>query len=424
MRKYEKSIIILFIWTIFQDFVLSILLSFTNNSTIVSLLFYTKDIMFIILFVISLSRNKYKPKVMFIFFIYFIFIAIQGIRSFISDISLVTILSSVRGWLIMPGFISIGMGIADKNEFLKFIKTKLLGLFVVVLLFGMLDYILDVYVMSTIPFWRDFINIGNYMTVIKGQGDRLFQNLPGNFYGQYGGAFFSQKRLVSFWGGPLTSAYVLCLPCIYLLVELLKRKNNYFLNKCFLLFGLTFLCIIFTYTRAIILPLCFVIFLMIFYKKKNIQIISFALMPIILIIIIINSNKILSYVYDASTIEHIRQTTSSFLTLGFMGKGLGIYGVNGTIGTESAYLTCWGELGFIAFLIYFCTHIYLCYYFARKSMTTKSSFFTSMFLISSIYLITGFISEQLIAFTSSCPFYILVGIAIGYKTNFNEYNLF
>ena len=251
--------------------------------------------------------------------------------------------------------------------------------------------------------------------------------MPGNFYGQYGGDFFSQKRLVGIWGGPLTAAYVLTIPCITFLLFSFVEMNKIKRIEYFVKFIIVYIAIILTYTRAIIIPLTIIIIGICLFKSQRIRVLSLLLIPTLFIIIASKWNIVTKFLYDGSTIEHINQFTSSISQLSIFGKGIATFGVRTSVGTESAYISIVGQMGLIALLIY----LYLFIYPFRKVKITRSinkssnncvSIKSNIFVdvmplllinMSAIYLITGLISEQLIAYTSICPFYILLGYSIG-----------
>lgn len=426
-NKYDFLVVFLLYWTALQDILLGIFLNVTGSISMTNILFYLKDILMVTLFIYTIFKNKFPLKLVLPIFVFFLLIILYSSISIINGISMFKVLASIRGWLLLPFFLIIGFGIKNKKKFAKKIVKFICSFLLFAAVFGIIDYIIDSFFFSTIPFWTKLIGLGNFHSIIKQQGDGLINGLPGNFYGQYGGDFFSQKRLVGIWGGPLTAAYVLTIPCITFLlfsfVEMNKRKRIEYFVK----FIIVYIAIILTYTRAIIIPLTIIIIGICLFKSQRIRVLSLLLIPTLFIIIASKWNIVTKFLYDGSTIEHINQFTSSISQLSIFGKGIATFGVRTSVGTESAYISIVGQMGLIALLIY----LYLFIYPFRKVKITRSinkssnncvSIKSNIFVdvmplllinMSAIYLITGLISEQLIAYTSICPFYILLGYSIG-----------
>ena len=58
---YGKAVYALMIWTIFQEFVLGILYHFIHAPLIIQVLFFSKDILLVVLYLVALLRTK-LPK--------------------------------------------------------------------------------------------------------------------------------------------------------------------------------------------------------------------------------------------------------------------------------------------------------------------------------------------------------------------------
>lgn len=417
MKLYEKLTRFLLVWTVFQDILLSFFYNTTNQLLLTKILFHLKDFLLIFLFLWGLIRVKIRENVFFTFTIYFSLLILYSVISIINGIEFISLISSLRGFLLLPCFLLIGFSIKKKNEFYsKLIKFLSKGLFIVSL-FGIVDFVIDSYVFSTIPFWTDVIGIGRYFVDIKGQSDRLILGLPGNFYGQYGGDFFSQKRLVSFWGIPLTAAYVLIIPTlIYFLKQIGVKKVSYKTTCSFLI---VFLSVILTFTRAIIIPLVAVLLLLLFKKNKKIRKYVFFFMICCFILLIFSFDKVVEYLYDGSTVGHIDEFFKSLNELNFFGSGIGSIGISGGNATESSYLACLGQIGIIGLILYVIGNVVPIMALYKKYKVTGDNIYLCFVLIGIVMLITGIISEQLFAFTTICPYYISVGFLLGYNTQYN-----
>lgn len=411
-KLFEKIIFYLSIWTVLQDFVLPIILNITNSVLFTKILFFSKDVLMISLFIWSLFRiKKFKLLHFIILLFYFLILFIQLSRSLLfNNIDIVVILSSTRSWLLAPCFITIGCAIKNLEYFKKKMK-HFMNFLLFTAVIGIIEYLIDVYVTSTIPFWTNVIKIGDYMTLIKDQGNRLHHGLPGNFYGQYGGEFFSQKRLVSFWAVPLTAAYILSIPTIYYFIIGFKNKNSLNIIKSLVIL----LAVWLTHTRAISLQLLVVLFLIPFFLSRKVRKYYLLLIPLIFIVVIVQFDQIYAFIYDGSTIEHIRQFTESFAKLNFFGNGIGTFGVDANITTESAYISCFGQLGFFGFIAYVLINLFIPFYcFTNKKRKNK---YVYILFIAFVFLVTGLVSEQLIAYTSVAPYYVFISFYYNYSKN-------
>lgn len=408
-KLYEILIIFLLYLTVFQDIGLGILYNFTGQQGLVKVLFFTKDILMVLLFIWALFKRKYPIKLFLFFVIYFGILIFQSVVAINKGVPIFNVLSSIRGWLLMPCLITIGFAISNRKFFYRHFRRFIGPFMIVVAIFGLIDFVLDSYVTSTLPFWNDVVGLGKFMEDIKGQ-DTLF-GLPGNFYGQYGGEFFSQKRLVSFWGGPLTSGYVFSIPVLYYFYKALNPKGDKWNKKyllCFLIVALALVC---TFTRTIILTVAVMIVVVLVIKgRKRERRIVFFIAPLVLAYGIFSFNKILDYIYDGSLIEHINQFTTSFSQITLFGEGMATFGVHSSIGTESVYITSIGQNGLIFLILYVFGNIYPLYLITKpKKRVRRNIMFSAVFCVGVIMVISGFVSEQLIAYTSIAPYYVILG---------------
>jgi len=418
---YEKSIMFLLYWTVFQDIFLGMFYNYVGSSVITKLLFYSKDALFVILFLFSVIRNykKYK-KFYFLLLMYFLLIfAYSIIPVFTGRISLFVAMQNIRNFILFPCLFSIGIGIKGKIRFINSIINKFFSFLIFAAAVGIIECFLDA-VFSTKGFWLDIVQIGQFMADIKGQAGRLYNGLPGNFYGSYGKGYFAQKRLVSFWGGPLTAAYVLLLPTIYYLLDFINsiRLKKYRYNiKAGVSFIIGSCAIWMTYTRAIILPLLIVLICIVWnYIIKPRKCGKYFIIGGIILFIFVCMLKyttIKNYLYDGSTLGHILSISGSISHMSILGHGIGSFGIGGSIGTESSFLSLWGQLGILGPIIYLLLWVIPIANYWEKYKQDKSNIFLSFVLISSIiYLGTGFISEQLFAYTTMAPFYVIFGCGI------------
>ena len=416
-KLYLKSIEFIFIWCILQDFVLSILYNFINNPTLINILFYSKDALFAALFLESLNRinlHKFYGKLL---VSYLVVVIIAIFIALIRGGSFANIAQNARSAVLLPCFVNIGYPIADSRnkEFDTFVKTNYMRWIFASVIFGLLDYTLDKFV-GTKDIWRTVIGFTNFMTDIKHQSERLVYGLPGNFYGYSSAGFFSRKRLVGFWGNPLTSGYSLLIPGFYYLLSLLNikvHKINTRAIKAFLSCVLIISGVFLSYTRVVIVLLIFIFSIYVFLNARR-------YMPALLTITVglltflffIGYLPIMRFLYDGSTIGHINGLNGAIDNIKFslFGHGINYAGIEGAsgIGTESTYMTLLGNVGVVGLTLFMSLLLYLlrCIQRAFKysSNMTKAVFLSGLGL-----MITGLISEQLLAYTTIAPFYILLG---------------
>lgn len=404
-------LIFLLYWTVLQEFFLSIFYKYTQNILITQVLFFSKDFLLIVIFVLSIIKLGTVRKRFYIYYVsFFSLLAAYLIYSFSISVSMTNIFASLRGLILFPIIVLAGFIAEQEDKLSVFIKTHFFNFLILCAILGIVEFGLD-YIIGTKDIWTNTIGLGTFMADIKGQAHRLVFDLPGNFYGSYGNGFFSQKRLISLWAGPLTAAYVLVIPYMYFYLELYSMKHaNY---KKFLIVFILGIAIVMTFTRAIILPmiiLSYFIFLIRF-KSQKIKILS--------VIIIITSlfflrNQIISYLIDGSTALHLEQFITSLGNISVFGYGLGAYGIYSEIGTESVYVSVWGQIGLFGLILYIIGFVYsfIKLYIAKPKYLLK---YATLYL-SIIFILTGLISEQLIAYTSVFPFYLILGISL-YQTN-------
>lgn len=416
-KLYLKSIEFIFIWCIMQDFVLSTLYNFLNNSALINILFYSKDVLFIALFLKSLNKINFHKFYGKLLISYLTVVIIAIFIALIRGGSFANIAQNIRSAVLLPCFVNIGYSIADsrRKEFDTFVKTKYMRWIFASVIFGLLDYVLDKFV-GTKDIWRTIIGFTNFMTDIKHQSGRLVYGLPGNFYGYSSAGYFSRKRLVGFWGNPLTSGYSLLIPSFYYLLSLLNIKAhriNIRAIKVFLGCMLIISGVFLSYTRIVIVLLIFIFSIYAFLNARK-------YMPALLTITVgllaflfsIDYSSIMRFLYDGSTIGHINNLNGAIDNIRFslFGHGINYAGAEGAsgIGTESTYMTLFGNVGVVGLALFTSLLLYLlrC---IQKVFKYSSNMTRAVFLSGLGLMVTGLISEQLLAYTTIAPFYILLG---------------
>lgn len=412
--SYNNIVKYLMIWCIVQDFALSILYKLVKSPILINPVFYSKDILLIILFVWATTRTFGKGQIIVISYLYYIivFVAVQ-ISLFNQVDTLAGIIQNIRNVVLFPCFFTIGYAINKREDFLAFCTGKYIKWIVLSTMFGLTDYFLDKFV-GTAQWWRTGIGFTRYYTEIKHQGNKMLFGLPGNFYGSYGKGFFAVKRLVGFWGNPLTCAYSLLFPALFIFFELMICKKH--TKKCFnnlVMFCVLMGGIFFSHTRAILFLIVILIVGYIFLnmnKKPGLFILT--MFAFLVALFLVDYSTIIKFIYDGSTAGHIEEV-SNFLKdirISLFGHGISYAGTATAtgVGTESAYLTLIGNTGVFGCLIY----LQMLLTVLNRLLKNFHHFlpFGKAITFSMIaLLITGMLSEQLFAYTTVAPFYIMLG---------------
>lgn len=190
---YDTLVWVLLIWCIFQDFFLCVFLRFTGITILAKLMFYSKDIILLILFIWAISKLKIKGNILFWYVIYFAFIGMAVIVSVLSpkiNLELTSLLSAVRGLVLLPTLTLIGYSVKNKCRFMENIR-KYYKLLAVIAVIGIIEFLLDILV-GTKSFWMDYLRLDDFYQAIKGASAGLENGTPGNWYTDIGMGFLTQ----------------------------------------------------------------------------------------------------------------------------------------------------------------------------------------------------------------------------------------
>lgn len=414
---YNGLIFFLLFYCAIQDFFIPVVYKVTGSSAIANFLFYQKDILLIVLFAWSLKRVRDKilrTGSLIYLMLVFVLLMLSAVGVFSVDTSLTSLLSNTRMVILLPCFVCIGSAIKNRDGFLDTLCNKWFPFIVLMAVIGLAEYALD-FLVGTKSFWTDTIGYTGYYVDIKKQASHMLYGLPGNFYGNYGNGYFSSKRLVGLWANPLTSAYSL-LPCgIYYFIKAAKvfekKKIEKFDVRNFIRFLIVFVAIYYTHTRAILISFLLISAIYIFTNVRK----SLGLLAIMIIgglgaVFALDFNEIQQFMVDGSTLAHIGAVTRTMdmLRISLFGHGIGSLGVGASLTTESSYLTLLGNVGIIG------TVLYLTIYLRGMKLakySRESDIGKLIRYCSYVYLITGFISEQLFAYTSIAQFFVLLGLS-------------
>lgn len=435
MNIYDKLVWYLLIWCVFQDIVLAAFLRITGMVGLTKILFFSKDTILIILFLWALIKNRLPQICLFVGIIYCLIITLQSIITIskYDTINYTSLLSSIRGLILLPTLTVIGYCIYDKEKFLLAIRKYYFFLAIVAVI-GIIEFFGDI-IWGTKSFWMDFLNLEDYYVVIKGQSGGIENGTPGNWYTDIGQGYRTQKRLISIWAAPLTAGFVLLLPCMYYMINFLKSRKliNLKIKKAYLieLFG-AITCVVglmLTFTRQTLLPfLCISVVTFIYYcnRKNRVRILVLAMILGLLLFFGVK-DKIIDYIFNGSTMVHIVQLKESISQVNFWGSGIGSFGTRfvGAIPTESQYVTIIGQTGVLTIIPYLYMLLYPVLY-CRKNVCNVGdiarTIICALCFSGLVFTVAGLVSETVAAFTSIAQYYVFIGFAWGYCKKYKENN--
>ncbi len=413
LTLYDNIILFLMYWVIFQDLLLPLVYKYTGMASVTSVLFYLKDLAMIGLFVAAVFTRRIERRLMSLSLLYLAGFMITFVITMLRDVPMMNALQSGRGMLLMPVFLCIGSAVSNKEAFKDVVIRRYFPVLLVSVLFGIADWALDK-VIGTQELWRTGIGLTRYLTDVKHQGPYMVLGLPGNFYGSYGGDFFSVKRLVGFWAGPLTAAYSLLLPMLFYYFDVHEElKPGIRVSRLPKLIALLLLVVgvYLTRTRAILLlGILMIGMYSVFHFRKNMRITLLGVLGVVAVLSVMDYGALWRFLYDGSTVGHIISIIEAIenIKLSIFGNGFAYVGIYGSIGSENTYLSLLGNMGVWGLALFVCIfgrQILRC----RAAAKGGNSFDQAVFYTGIAMAATGMISEQLTAFTTIAPVYILLG---------------
>jgi hypothetical protein len=414
-----------------QDTILSFLYKNYPGNYIFFLLIFKEVIMIVsmllLLFHFILSRKFIISGVEIlslvytaICFFYFFFSKVEGINTLSKLTTLRSLLLPVLCFIVGKWLI------LDLKEILTFVKIIItMGLLSV--FFGFVEIMIPIE-----KLWLGIMDLYGYLIKVKGMSFHHFiKSVPGNFWG-----FIGERRMAGLQGSPLALGYYLVVP-ILILWGLIS--NNFKVNKSN--FIILLVGIFFTETRMAIFA---VILGFLLFKEQNfilryrikISLFLFLSIYFVLAFLLILSTEVKNFLYvtitfqEGRSIGHLNAIMESINIAGkyiIKGAGIGTAGAwsdafdsrIGGLASENVYIPILvqvGGLGLFIFLLWW----FNCYKrLSLKYKQEKNLFLKALMkaiLVTNIgYFISGFLSEQILTFTSVAHFWLLFGILIGYK---------
>lgn len=409
-------------WIALQDFVGAFLYRVGMPSIMLRMLILSKEIVVVFLFIISLATMYARKHFDVSHIVGVAFISFVVIFSIYGNAPINSKLSSIRIYSLPVMLSCIGYSCINTfTTYSKYIKHVVM-VSLIVAIFGLIEYIF-----LPVSFWTEIVPIFSFNQVVKYGNEDISESLEyfGNFYGDYGTGYMSLRRLISLFGSPLTTGYFIFFSFIIYFVLVVdadeSRKYGLSQNNKYILLFLLIGCMIFTFTRGVLLP---VIGLLVYhYGMKHKSILTFGTIIIIPAIwSIIDIDIIFQNLFqDASATGHLielLQGINAFIDKP-LGGGLGTAGAwairfnEDAIGTESSILSLGIQLGIPGIIIFFTFWWYLVKkrFIEILGLNYKYRQQQYRLLVYSTlgYLFTAIISEQLFTFTSVAAYWLYLG---------------
>lgn len=435
-RKIAYYLVILcLIWFPMQDTILSFLYRiYPGNYLFVFLIL--KEIMiisafFLLLINFVMSNKLVISKIEIFSFLYlllclfyFLFVEVEGISKIAAFTTLRTLLLPIL-------LVIVGKWLMLNLKEIRIFTKVIITMGILSVLFGFIEILTPVE-----KFWLGIMDLYGFLTNVKGMPLHHFvKSVPGNFWG-----FVGERRMAGLHGSPLALGYYVVVP---ILITFSLMISNYKINKfsCVILMIGIFL----TETRMAIIAVVLGIFLILkeqvlnFILNSKIHKIAFLMLSFLIfggITLIVLSDQVRSFLYKTITIQEGRaighlnalmQSVSVVDEFIIKGAGIGTAGAWASIhgsrvkgmASENVYIPIMVQIGGIGLFLFFLWW-YNCYkklslkYKQEKNLYLKG-LIKAILAANVVYFISGFVSEQILTFTSVAHFWLLLGILVGYR---------
>jgi len=279
-------------------------------------------------------------------------------------------------------------------------------------------------------FWNGVLNLYGYLTNIKGlhggYAGGFIKNVPANFWG-----FVGARRMAGTFASPLALGYYLILPILLLSSGFFSIKKKGFI-LLFLICGL-----LLTETRAAIVGLIIGLLFyyiefkkLLFFRLKKIFLIFISLVFFFFVVLFLfkptqvfifsmiggKESRIMAH------IEALQRSLANIQETILIGKGFGSAGgwasLQGSkiVGAgESTYLSIMYQIGGFGLLIFLIWWFLIFAQLKKQSLKYRENdlwkkLFKATICMNIAYFLTGFISEQILTFTSVAHFWIFSGL--------------
>lgn len=415
-----RLLLLLFIWFPIQDTILSLAYRIYPSSYWIYGLYF-KDFLVVSILILSAGKNLINSRFPFnwgdllgVFYIVF-----NGIYVFFNpnNISFSLRLTTFRQ-LILPVILYFA------GRYILISYAGLSRLFKIIIIIGLISAVFG-FVETLVPLkytWNGIFDLGGYLNNIKGFTRELPQNVPLNFWGYLG------RRLAGLSASPLTQGYFL-----EFILFLLISSWIYRYQKKIAMIVIILAAQILTITRASLITTILVLPLFILFNPNKAyikKVMLFYLFMMILILPFINevldlgektitmgesssSRHLMAFKYSLNNLEKVLLIGQGFGTAGGWITSLGgeILGA-----WENAYFVIAYQIGIpglILFLSWWFILLRLTFKAGiRETDSLRRTIFSAVGLGGIAFFITGFVSEQIMTFSSLAHFWIFLGISI------------
>jgi hypothetical protein len=373
-------VVSLIYFTFFQE-ALGVFLQYFGLSFVAKLIPMVKYVIVLIFFSMLSSKIFKDNSFYYIFFLFFIILSFtiilsgggNGVWGFFGKI------------IICIFLFFIGKYIRLHDNAGKSLDTLFFWLSGLTIIFGLFDYFY-VYMVTDDSLLRIF-KVGEYFNISK--GDNIVNGLPGNLYGSYSLGWFAIRRLAGIFFVPLTYAYF----AVFLLYYQLDHQR-------WILVILLLVTIALTFTRAILIPLSFIL---IFHFIKNAYgLVKLFLIPILGIFFL----YILAYFYSDIIIAYNKyfMDSSGTIHMSAISNGINFPFVNIDLAEPGLSEGVWWTISKLGWVFIVLLFIMLVPFFKAA---LKSRFLLYALIT---YLFTSILSLQLFSPTSVLFFWIILGL--------------
>jgi len=437
LRKLAFYLVLLcMIWFPMQDTVLSFLYRIYSGNYLFILLIL-KEILIIISLCLLVFNFILTYKLPFskIEIFSFIYIAICFFYFFsvkVEGSNIIAASTSLRSLLLPVLLVLVGKFLMLSKKEIEIFVNTIIGMSIFSIFFGFIEI--------TVPvekFWNGIMDLYGFLTEIKGMSLHHFVKfVPGNFWG-----FVGERRMAGLHGSPLALGYYLVLPFLITCALNKYRKEKSMFKFFILTIGIflteTRMAIISTLLGLVLLFKEEVLNFLLRHRIKKIAFFGFLVFVFLCFLFLFTfSSRIINFLYKTITIKegraigHLNALKKSISVVDkfiIKGAGIGTAGAWASIygseikgmASENVYIPLMvqiGGMGLILFLLwwYNCLkRLFLRYKQEEESYLRK--LIKAVLVANIVYFISGFVSEQILTFTSVAHFWLLFGILIGYK---------
>ena len=438
IKKIAYYLVLLcFMWFPFQDTIISYRFKI-YPTTYWRILLVAKEagLMFILFLLLSRKMLMYKMRFELdeIMGFCYLFVCFGHLMySTVGSGTQIALFTTFRSGILPVLFVFAGKWLNLNKQEIMLLCKIIIAISIISVLFGVIEVFLPVEV-----FWNGIFDLGGYHTHIKGI-TKLTQGIPGNFWGN-----IFKRRMAGTIGCPLALGYYLIMPI------LLLQENLFLINKkrIFVLLIL-FAGLLLTETRAAIAG-CVVAYglynidafkrIIFTLKIRKSLVKQIILVVLVFVCMFIFSRKARYFIVNTANfregrmISHMKSCMTGVKNIPnviMIGKGWGTAGgwaalqAGKTVGAgESTYLTLIYQVGGIGLLL-FLLWWFLCFYKIKINFKDSEDIFWQtmrkvILSASVVYFLTGFMSEQILSFTSIAHFWILFGVLLGADTTSSD----